>query len=347
MLAGALREIQDAHAPGTHAHDTAHAALDCLHGLRPKQVRHPSREVNLITDDERDYELDSADIPSGWHEDAEPQPAPGLAAVDALEKVVSSHERVMYAATIDLIRGDPESALRTLDEQLDGWDGAPWNAAETGAQWLERTRDKPPTAAQQERAAAREPHALPDLEVAAVIAERNQLRWALKRLADDGNLVAREHLAAIGEARITKAQPAPEQDPVMHRLSGIIAGWRSYVRSAEEGFPTDREGGRADALREVNRQVEELLPDLTALAERAYATAPQSHPAPGGAPSPVLLDAYKGDNHRLHGRLGDLLGRFAPDGIGYRASLSATELAQEYRDVPLPVPDQLRHLEER
>jgi hypothetical protein len=63
------------------------------------------------------------------------------AAVDMLEKVVSSHERVMYAATIDLIRGDPESALRMLDEQLDGWDGRPWNTAETGAQWLERTRE--------------------------------------------------------------------------------------------------------------------------------------------------------------------------------------------------------------
>jgi hypothetical protein len=73
----------------------------------------------------------------------------------------------------------------------------------------------------------------------------------------------------------------------------------------------------------------------------------EPQPTPSAAPSPVLLDAYKGDNRRLRGRLDDLLGRFAPDGIGYRASLSAAELAQEYRDVPLPVPDQLRHLEER
>lgn len=35
-LAGALHEIQGAHEGGTHAHDTAHAALDRLHGLRPK-----------------------------------------------------------------------------------------------------------------------------------------------------------------------------------------------------------------------------------------------------------------------------------------------------------------------
>jgi hypothetical protein len=74
-------------------------------------------------------------------------------------------------------------------------------------------------------------------------------------------------------------------------------------------------------------------------------TSPDEWPA--ATPSPVLLDAYKGDNRRLRGRLDVLLGRFAPDRADYRASLSAAELAQEYRDVPLPVPDQLRHLEER
>jgi hypothetical protein len=72
----------------------------------------------------------------------------------------------------------------------------------------------------------------------------------------------------------------------------------------------------------------------------------EPQPTPSAAPSPVLLDAYKGDNHRLRGRIGGLLGRFAPDGTGYFARMPGTELAQEYRDVPLPVPDQLRHLEE-
>jgi hypothetical protein len=36
-----------------------------------------------------------------------------------------------------------------------------------------------------------------DLEVAAIIAERNQLRAALQQLADDGNLEVRDRLAAI------------------------------------------------------------------------------------------------------------------------------------------------------
>jgi hypothetical protein len=82
--------------------------------------------------------IGAADVPDEPAEQPKPAPSP---AADALFKVVEGHERVMYAATIDLIWGKPESALRMLDEQLDGWAGRPWNGAETGTQWLERTRE--------------------------------------------------------------------------------------------------------------------------------------------------------------------------------------------------------------
>jgi hypothetical protein len=73
---------------------------------------------------------------------AEPQPAPELAgAMAALIKVVASHERVMYAAAIDIRHGQPGAARRLLGEQLDGWDGPQWDGTETGAQYLERTRE--------------------------------------------------------------------------------------------------------------------------------------------------------------------------------------------------------------
>ena len=71
----------------------------------------------------------------------EPQPAPETAALDALEKVVASHERVMYAAVIDIRRGQPGAARRLLGEQLDGWDGPEWDGTETGAEYLDRTRE--------------------------------------------------------------------------------------------------------------------------------------------------------------------------------------------------------------
>lgn len=71
----------------------------------------------------------------------QPEPAPAIA---ALEKVASSHERVMYAATIDLALDRPVSAQRLLVEQLDGFEGDPWNGTETGAQRLERTREENP-----------------------------------------------------------------------------------------------------------------------------------------------------------------------------------------------------------
>ena len=82
--------------------DVAKAGYEAIAAQEPKaapellsvtQERHPGREVNLITADERDYEPDSADIPSGC-EDAEPKAAPELAAAmreargyrDALER---------------------------------------------------------------------------------------------------------------------------------------------------------------------------------------------------------------------------------------------------------------------
>lgn len=86
--------------------------------------------------------------------------------------------------------------------------------------------------------------------------------------ADDVNQALWDAVAsAVAAAAVRQPQPAP----VMHQLSGLVAGWRRYVRSAEEGFPTDREAGHADALREVTRQV-------TAVIETATAAGPQ--PAP-------------------------------------------------------------------
>jgi hypothetical protein len=310
----ALRDLSEA-ADGTDAGTygaLARAALNEIEHLpgqsAPGRERHALAAILRKLDnlDEPGPEADAIRIDAlfGLGHDVEPldepQPAPELAALDALEKVVSSHERVMYAATIDLIRGDPESALRMLDEQLDGWDGAPWNTAETGAQWLKRTRNKPPTAAQQERAAAREPkpaqtvtmcgctqvpemppceHQQPVPGLLSVTQERHPGRETHLVTDDERDYELDSADIPSGWREDAEPQPAPEQDPVMHRLSGIIAGWRSYVRSAEEGFPSDREAGHADALREVNRQVEELLPDLTALAERAYAAAPQPYAA--------------------------------------------------------------------
>jgi hypothetical protein len=49
-----------------------------------------------------------------------------------------AHERVMFAAWIDLRRGDPDAARQLLNEQLEGHcdvDGPEWSG-ETGAQWL-------------------------------------------------------------------------------------------------------------------------------------------------------------------------------------------------------------------
>lgn len=59
----------------------------------------------------------------------------------ALIKVTSSQERSMHAALIDVVHGDSEDASTILTEALDGYDGPDWNGTETGAEWLERTRE--------------------------------------------------------------------------------------------------------------------------------------------------------------------------------------------------------------
>jgi len=63
-------------------------------------------------------------------------------AMDALDKVIESHERAMYAASVDLRRGDPDAALHLLCLQLDGVEGEPANENETGMEYLNRMRDK-------------------------------------------------------------------------------------------------------------------------------------------------------------------------------------------------------------
>lgn len=58
------------------------------------------------------------------------------------------------------------------------------------------------------------PHGVPqpaaDVELHVLVAERNQLRMALERLARDGNLEARDSLANILPSRLTGPEPAPE-----------------------------------------------------------------------------------------------------------------------------------------
>jgi hypothetical protein len=76
--------------------------------------------------------------------DGTPKPTPATgpaAALAALTRVTEGHERVMYAAAIDIGRGQPGEARRLLGEELDGWDGPWWDGTETGAQYLERTRE--------------------------------------------------------------------------------------------------------------------------------------------------------------------------------------------------------------
>ena len=62
-------------------------------------------------------------------------------ALQAAERVAGHHERALYAAWIDVRHGDPGDADEILAEQLDGFDGPQWNGAETGIEWLERTRE--------------------------------------------------------------------------------------------------------------------------------------------------------------------------------------------------------------
>jgi hypothetical protein len=62
-------------------------------------------------------------------------------ALEALDRVVISHERSMFAALIDVASGSHGTAKAILTEALDGFDGPKWNGTETGIQWLERTRE--------------------------------------------------------------------------------------------------------------------------------------------------------------------------------------------------------------
>jgi hypothetical protein len=62
-------------------------------------------------------------------------------AVEALGKLADSHERVLYAVSVDLARGDADAARGLLWEQLDGFDGEPAGEGETGMEYLNRLRD--------------------------------------------------------------------------------------------------------------------------------------------------------------------------------------------------------------
>lgn len=95
-----------------------------------------------------------------------------------------------------------------------------------------------------------------DLEVAAVIAERNQLRIALQRLADDGNLEARDRLAGIfPELTGVVTQPAPEAAAEIRRLRAVLGALAGpepmadafrigVAKRALEGVPTTAENGQ-------------------------------------------------------------------------------------------------------
>jgi hypothetical protein len=93
-----------------------------------------TNEVSCLADAEARIEgADATPTDSEWAESAK-------AAAEAIEKVAESHERVLYAAWIDLRRGDPGAARQLLLEQLDGFDGPDWDGTETGAKWLERAK---------------------------------------------------------------------------------------------------------------------------------------------------------------------------------------------------------------
>lgn len=126
----ALREIwQDGDDYSARA--TAETALSDIADLSPRL--HPELKPAPECNDE----CCNPDLPP------EPEPAPGpAAAVDTLASAAESRERVMYAALIDIRRGNPGAAKLLLGLQLDGWEGTPWNGADTGAEYLERARDR-------------------------------------------------------------------------------------------------------------------------------------------------------------------------------------------------------------
>jgi hypothetical protein len=66
-------------------------------------------------------------------------------------------------------------------------------------------------------------------------------------------------------------EPEPVPGPPLHRLSGLIAGWRSTARELEEGDFSDDPGNRAEAqtLREVIRQVLPVVQDAAPAADAA------------------------------------------------------------------------------
>lgn len=75
------------------------------------------------------------------------------AGMEAIHKIADAHERVMFAALIDLQRGDPAAAVHLLGLQLDGFDGKPANENETGMEYLNRMRDERKATAEPEQAA--------------------------------------------------------------------------------------------------------------------------------------------------------------------------------------------------
>jgi len=81
-------------------------------------------------------------------------PGQVLGEAEVLARIAANHERAMYAAWIDIHRGEPQAAAQTLSWQLDGWDGPKWDGTETGLQYLTRTR----RAAEARRPVILEPH---------------------------------------------------------------------------------------------------------------------------------------------------------------------------------------------
>ena len=73
------------------------------------------------------------------------------AQADAFEKLTDASARVMYAALIDLVRGDAAAAKLLLAEQTGGHDGPVWDGAETGLQYIKRARSLPKAKPEPER----------------------------------------------------------------------------------------------------------------------------------------------------------------------------------------------------
>lgn len=98
--------------------------------------------------------------------------------------------------------------LRNADEDLNGTDETPESQAEHYVRWLEGERERLVALLDD---AAQEPHAAPDIELAKIIAERNQYRMALEKVSGDevGNGIAALRKIAV-RALEQHPQPAPE-----------------------------------------------------------------------------------------------------------------------------------------